>query len=568
MNEVFKCYCEREFNKNNFEKHFKACKLFRDKFIIFDNKMTLFLKYYLKTKKDLCNFKFLLKRFIKLIDYKIKNIKGNEIIENNEHNINRINFSPSIEKGSLINNDFSYLNSVFLSLSNLNCIKNWYNKAKNNNIIHQSESSLRKEFFIILDNLYNNERINIKSIIEKCQENNILLFNENIQNDQLHFINRFFQLFHYENNINIKSNGNYNNINLGYEMNYNIMNPNFFNNVSNPTIQNMANLEEMYKLYENFFGQTQKSLISKNFFNIIRYYIHCNNCQNYKDLYYFNIETILTLDIDKYSYEKSINSNNIDLNNLLKYAFLEEKNINCRICEKNTAKEYKKFFYPSKVLIIFFKRYSYTYRKKINFPNKLEINEFVCSKRINKNDFNPNYNLKACISLDYMENYFTYICTNNKWKRYIDSVYENLDNPEKEIREYEPQLLMYELDNYHLINEKEKQNIQKNFFDCLNNVRKEYILYQEKILSKEMAYVVFFLIPDAEYKCLNVKLNSTIEKIINGFYDYKWFERNDSNLFICNSRKLDPNSKKTLREIIYAYKIKEDNIIINAIKGI
>ena len=66
MNEVFNCYCERIFNKNNFEKHFKECKYFRDKFRTFDNKMTLFLKTYLKTKKDLCNFKFLLERFIKI----------------------------------------------------------------------------------------------------------------------------------------------------------------------------------------------------------------------------------------------------------------------------------------------------------------------------------------------------------------------------------------------------------------------------------------------------------------------------------------------------------------------
>ena len=42
----------------------------------------------------------------------------------------------------------------------------------------------------------------------------------------------------------------------------------------------------------------QKSIISKNFFNIIRNYIHCDNCQDYKDLYYFNIEKVLTLEVD------------------------------------------------------------------------------------------------------------------------------------------------------------------------------------------------------------------------------------------------------------------------------
>ena len=575
MNEVFNCYCERIFNKNNFEKHFKECKYFRDKFRTFDNKMTLFLKTYLKTKKDLCNFKFLLERFIKIIDYKIKIIKGNSIIDNNNNglninyqnklrnennlNINKIKSSPLFEFEKLINKDFSYVNSIFLSLSNLNCFKNWYNNTKNN-LINQSESSIRKEFFIILDNIYNKERFNINAIIDKCQKNNIFLFNEKIQNDPFHFINSFLELFHYENNISVEQNEN---VNL-----YNINNlNNLFEYVKNPNIQNMHNLNDMYILYENYFRRTQKSIISKNFFNIIRNYIHCDNCQDYKDLYYFNIEKVLTLEVDKYSYEKNIN--NIDFYNLLKYSYLEEKNINCKICQNYTAKEYRKFFYPSKVLIIFFKRYSYTFKKKINFPNKISIKDYVCYKRINENDFIPNYTLKACISLDEKQNYFTYICiNNNKWKRYSNSVFNILNNPEEEFREKDPQILIYELDNYHLINEKEKQNLQKIIFDGLNNVRKEYLYYQQQILSKEMAYVIFFLIPDGEYKCLSAYLNSTFEEIINTFYNTNRFSRNDYQLFICNARKLDPNSKNTLREMLYIYKINKDNIIINAIKGI
>ena len=577
MNEIFKCYCEKEFNKNNFKRHFRICTFFIDKFKSFDNTMTLFLKYYLKTQKDLCNFRFLLERFIKLIDDKIKINKEYEIIDDNnenEHkhnqiyqykkrkvnilnNIYNINSSNIIEVENLINSNFSYKNSIFLSLSSLCCIKNWYNKTKHNNIINHTESSIRKEFFVILDNIYNKERLNIKPIIEKCEKNNLLLYNEKIKNDPFHFINSFLELFHYENNINIKPNENNKNANLIDENNINNINPNLnFNIVKNPTKKNLKNLNYMYLLYENIFQNTQKSIISKNFFNIMKYKINCKNC---KDLYYFNIEKILTLDVDKYSYEK--NNNNIDLNDLLKYTFLEEKNINCKICQKNNAKESKNFFYPSKVLILFFKRYSHDFKKIIKFSNNISIKDYVCSERINEKYFIPNYSLKVCISHYNMQSYFTYICTNNIWKRYSDSVYKILDEPEKEIREYEPQILIYELDNYNLINEIEKQKIQKILFDGINNARKEFLDYQDKISSKKMAKVEFFLIPDGIKKSFDVKLNSTFEEIINkNGLDYK--------LFICNTKKLEPNSKNTLQEILYIYKINKDNIIINAIKGI
>ena len=78
MNTKIKCCCQISFNKYAFEEHFIKCESFKEKFKEFDNKLSLLLKDY-NNIEDLNYIKYLLKSFIKLIDYKIKESKGSQI---------------------------------------------------------------------------------------------------------------------------------------------------------------------------------------------------------------------------------------------------------------------------------------------------------------------------------------------------------------------------------------------------------------------------------------------------------------------------------------------------------
>ena len=85
MDENIQCLCGHKYDTNNFKKHFKKCNNFKKEFIEFDNKICLFLKEYSDKKEYLIFFKFLFKRYIKLIDYKLNN-NNNEDNEDNEDN--------------------------------------------------------------------------------------------------------------------------------------------------------------------------------------------------------------------------------------------------------------------------------------------------------------------------------------------------------------------------------------------------------------------------------------------------------------------------------------------------
>ena len=85
MNEIIECLCGNKYDTNNFKKHFKKCNFFKKEFIEFDNKICLFLKEYSDKKEYLIFFKFLFKRYIKLIDYKLNNNNNEDNDKNNNY---------------------------------------------------------------------------------------------------------------------------------------------------------------------------------------------------------------------------------------------------------------------------------------------------------------------------------------------------------------------------------------------------------------------------------------------------------------------------------------------------
>ena len=77
MNKIFKCYCNNDFDENEFKKHFAKCKPFCNEFKDFDVKMALFLKLHSKTKEDLINLQFLLEQYSNLINFKLTDNNNN-----------------------------------------------------------------------------------------------------------------------------------------------------------------------------------------------------------------------------------------------------------------------------------------------------------------------------------------------------------------------------------------------------------------------------------------------------------------------------------------------------------
>ena len=113
MNTKIKCCCQISFNKYAFEEHFIKCESFKEKFKEFDNKLSLLLKDY-NNIEDLNYIKYLLKSFIKLIDYKIKESKGSQIKKKDSF-IEKINdFNKSINNNnSIIVDDVKSKNSYY-----------------------------------------------------------------------------------------------------------------------------------------------------------------------------------------------------------------------------------------------------------------------------------------------------------------------------------------------------------------------------------------------------------------------------------------------------------------------
>ena len=549
MSEIFRCYCNNDFDEIAFGEHFQNCKLFVEKFSSFDNKMKTFLLSHSETKEDLINIIFLLEKYIKVIKDKLKDLnnkiiieRNSNIIESNETKTSNINqFIARIPKNVITeypidsDNGLSYAYPILKSLSELDCIKNWYN----NRIINNS-SSLTNYFYQLLSNLYNNKNFDIKNIIDKLNKSYELKFDYNPED----FLSFFLELLHCENNIPIKENYNFSNIKI---------------------VEYNKNIEQIYKSYENCLKQTQNSIISKNFFNIIRSNIKCKTCQY--SIFCLNIEKIFSFDLDKLPSRER----NYNLEDCFQYYtenYKEDYVIKCKKCNEFNAFEYRKFLWNSEILIIYFKRISRNGSCDINFPIKFTLKEnYFCTKSINEYYFNPNYTLKACISYSKQNKYFTYIYLDKNWYKFINSGSKITHKiiTQNDIYEFEPQILIYEIDKYYIkninniINNDLQQRQQKKCLIDFNYIRQQYV--DDPIIE-----VKFNLIPENEYKYCKVNINDKIANIIKKFLIKYKKTTDDYKLFIFNGKKLDINSIQTLKDII----IKDDmnNLMIFAIKGI
>ena len=388
-----------------------------------------------------------------------------------QNNLNNFNICNMFNKMNCIKGiknyqspmESSFANSVLQSLACLNCIQQWYNQLYQFNCFQMNnfQNSLTKQFFILLNCLYSGNPVDSYNIIYQFNfECNKLYNNKNIQNDPFHFLYYFLELWHCENNY--------------------IINP-MFNaiKIANPDINSMKNDSNMFNLYVNFFKSTQNSVVSRNFFNILKYETKCSNLDlNCSPLYYYSHNTILRFNVDKYKgfrdelfpFQKGMN---INLDVCFKCLTGGNKK-QCQLCGNFETDNFISLFFSSKVLIFAFKRNNHLFKCDIDFDIKINIGNY-CNQNINGTN-NTIYNLKACIGINNYGRYFADVLINGNWYRFLDDQCMQIYDFYNQLHSFEPQILIYELE--------EAQNFQNfpffnnNFFTQLNQFQQKQQLMQ------------------------------------------------------------------------------------------
>ena len=340
----------------------------------------------------------------------MKRVNSINNFNNNCSNNMNINQMKGIAYKNNFNNlDYSYIHCIIQVLACLACIKKWFNQF-HNNFINGNNQILTKEFFNLLYYLYSGQEGDSSNLINSFNFKVKNILNKEIQKDAYHFLRYFLKLIHFENNNPI-------NINCSYQ----------------PTLEQMKDQNYIYNLFGSYFQQTQNSIISQCFYNIEKNKFKCKICPS---LYYYTFKQFLYFNVDEYKkFRDQAYTNKIGMNLTLDECltcYCGGYSGRCKKCN-NLGFNYNTIFSTTKVLIIYFKRSIHIYKGDIDFTNKYSI----CNK---------NYYLKGCISYCNTSKYFCDVCVNNVWYRYMDNSSKMLNDVNKEIHEYEPQLLIYELE--------------------------------------------------------------------------------------------------------------------------
>jgi hypothetical protein len=339
----------------------------------------------------------------------------------------------AIVNQSIINGiqDSTFINSVLQAFSAIKCIsQQWYIYLHNNRLVllNNNKSSITKEVYRLLFLLYTRQLPDSSNVILHFINKLNAHYNTQIQQDPYHFLFYFLDLLHLENNF--ASNPNYN-----------------LNILQIQSLDNKRNNIYMYNLFCNFFQQTQNSIFSQFFTNIMKNEIFCEYCQS---IYYYTFNNIIKFDVDdyrKYRDEAFPQKTCMNLNmDECFTCFIGGRTKKCDICSNFNAKQYTTLVTPAKVLILAFKRNMHNFNCDIDFEKKLNITKYIAKEHLTGINSNTNYELKSCISLNSTKQYFSDICINNCWFRFLPNGVMMLGNVKNDIHVFEPQLLIYELE--------------------------------------------------------------------------------------------------------------------------
>ena len=324
-------------------------------------------------------------------------------------------------------NDTSFMNSSLQALGSINCIFMWIKNWSNNIFMLNNDPKFRltKEIFNLFFTLYQGQCPDSSNFILHYLNNVNCFKNTKAYNpiDPIDFLYNLIKLIHLENNFPPNPNQNM----YTYE---------------NLTIAQKVNDDYVRNLFSSLLIQTHNSIISQNFFTILKTEIRCNFCSI---IYSYQYKFMIKFPISDY-----INFRNYSNPQKSMYKLnLEEcfdcytggKPYKCDICGNHSAKSYISIYSLPKVLIIALIRKTHNYRGDLDFTNNLNLNGYCV-----QGNYKPTpYTLKACVSLNNQGQTFTDIKTNNNfWFRYEGNQISSLNNVNNELKTFEPQLLIYE----------------------------------------------------------------------------------------------------------------------------
>jgi hypothetical protein len=300
----------------------------------------------------------------------------------------------------------------------------------------------------------------------------------------------------------------------------------------------------------------------------------------------------------------------------------------CRFCGNSNGFRSIRICCSAKILMIYLDRNSHSFKNDIEISNFINISNYYSQTRSIGLNYNPYYSLKACISYCNTGKYFAdcYIKSNNSfangWYRFMDNKVKYLSNPLSEINEYEPQLLIYELDESFYRNQniffnsnnpitnnnmdifnKYIQNIFNNMFfanylylmkfqpmqQTVDNAQKQNEnIMQYMTNNNDPGYMAinqninpiynqisnfqlrFSIVPEVGDQTFEtnlkifaqVKSSFTVEQAIDNFFKKALKKREAIKEFLLDDNVLDPKSQETLESL----NIDEDTII-KAIKA-
>ena len=459
--------------------------------------------------------------------------------------------------------NFSYAHSVLQSFSYLECMRDFLNANNFNNVnmILAQQLCTTIELYKLMSMLncgneaFSAPIFNYYSIKVKTLPN----MNKAFHQDPYHFLHYFLEVLHKENNC----------ITC-------VINP-----LNLPDLMNQRNDEYMLRLFYQYFVNQYNSMISNYFYNVERKVLKCNQCG---ELYYYSVHMIIKFNIDLFREYRdgacpNMKGTNLSLDDCFKCYIGNNDKEKCPNCH-NKVVSHTKIFSSTKVLILYFYREKHPFKGDIFFPQTLNIFNYYSFNRQKNLGFCPMYNLKAVISYNSnMGKYFADCKTNNMgitgWYRFMDNQVCVLTNPQQDLYNFEPQLLIYELDpsqcNNNItfrnpflfsINNMNPINTMNNNIFPMNNQNSNLCVPQNCNLGMQSNLVrtptgfslKFICVPengDQSETPLNkilaqVRSDATFEEAVNNFYIKLVKPREAIKRFLLNDNEIEPNNQSTL----------------------
>jgi hypothetical protein len=477
---------------------------------------------------------------------------------------------PKSIKSSQLMREASYANAVLQAFIQLECVQEWVKNLYKNGALNLTyyNTSLTKDLIFLFCSLSNGMNLDSSKIILDFDAKSRDIWKKDIGKDPYHFLYYFLEILHYENNM--------------------PKNPCFNIALYNQMVRICINSDNaVFNQFNNYISQTQNSFASNNFFNIQKFMLHCPNC-NY--MFTYGLKKIIKFNYDEILIQRNQSNplkfgQKLELSECFHLSLLAQKT-KCLLCNNNFSCESQKIYSSANVLIIAINRsgHSQNFRNDLNFYLNIDITQYI----INTNSENRKYKLKSVISCYDYNKYLADIFINGNYYRLVDwknGIDVKLLKNVNQLMEYEPCLLIYEVDYQGQLFEKMKLMQQIDTFYKMSQFMK---MMQQNINFANVNQgfnqmnindtgktglgfnLKFLVIPQNWNGDTNIAFpitpqvtpDYTLKDTIDKFYSKLIKPREAIIKFTLNNTNLDVNSTQTLRQLNI-----NENSVIHALKS-